>query len=179
MKDLPIFAGLTPAECELITSTARGKHFSDGEIIFKQRSPVQEVALLLSGSAELTFFNWISGEESTPETIAPGAFFSNYDGTTQAVEACWILVWDQPEFKKLVIQIPTFRNNVFRHHAEEIRKRREQRKKLTSDHEIALFGGPWRPRDASISPSDKMVFGWLLVGTTALLIWEIVKHAYK
>jgi hypothetical protein len=116
MKDLPIFAGVTPAELELITSAAQSKYFSDGEIISKDGSPIREVAMLLTGSVEIKKISFRN--EITLDTIAPGAFvgpirsgFINR-GTAQAVGASTALVWDTVELEKLAVSIPRFRRNI-------------------------------------------------------------------
>lgn len=184
MKDLPIFAGLTAAELELIISAAREKHFSEGEIIFKEGSLVREVAMLLSGSVELTVFGSL-GIELTLEAIAPGWLVElNHPGashyrTAQAVEACWTLVWDVAEFRKLLVRIPTFRTNVFkalRNRMEEMqRKLCEQRKKLTSEHKLRmkLISDDMRRR------ADPIMALYATLGLIALGVWAILQHAYK
>jgi len=75
MRDLPIFAGLTPAEFELIASVAQSKHFSGGEIIFKEGSPIREVILLLSGSADMSkmIFHGDEVNEIIMATVGAGA----------------------------------------------------------------------------------------------------------
>ena len=54
MKDLSIFAGVTLAEYELITSAAQTKYFFEGETVLEDGSPIRGVALLLTGSVKMT-----------------------------------------------------------------------------------------------------------------------------
>ena len=168
MKDLPIFAGVTTAELELITSAAREKYFSEGEIMFKQGSPVREVAVLLSGSVELTACG------SALKTIAPGAliefippvYSSKHFTTAQAVEACWTLVWDLAEFKTLLVRIPTFRTNVLeplKNHVERLRRKLCKQRAEFDIGELA----------------DRVMAYYETRRLIALVTWQIVKYGYK
>ena len=187
MKDFPVFAGVTPAELERITSAAQPKNFSDGEIIFKEGSPIREVIMLLSGSVNLStmIFNANEVNELALGTIGAGAFvglvslcraqipqFDHHHFTAVAVEACSALSWDTVGFEKLLISIPTFRRNVFeamKQHLHEMQQRgvrlRKQRSKLRNDH--------IRRR------ADKVIALYATLSLLALCIWEILRHAYK
>lgn len=56
------FAGVTPAEFELIASAAQSKYFDDAEMVFEEGSPIREMAMLLSGlrplGLEVAFWIW-------------------------------------------------------------------------------------------------------------------------
>lgn len=118
MKNLRVFAGLKSAELELITSAAQTKYFSEGEIVFEEGSLIREVAILLTGSVEISTMGFHRNEKPL-YTVAPGALIGrvragnikNY-GTAQAVRASTALVWDPVEFQKLLARIPGFRRNI-------------------------------------------------------------------
>jgi CRP-like cAMP-binding protein len=173
MKDGPIFAGVAPAEFELITSAAQSKYFSDGEIIFKEGSPIREVALLLTGSVKMS-------KRGIPlQLIAPGAiigpilvsFARDHSSTVQAAEDCWVFAWDGGAFERLLRDIPTFRRNIFRAKERDLDEMRQSLQ--LSKRRSQLSNDDMRRR------ADKVMALYATLGLIVFGIWEMLKHAYK
>lgn len=121
VEGFALFHEVTPADCASILSGAREKRFARRQTIFTEGQPVQQVVLLLSGSAKVTQIGMNGNEvilrmNGVGEVVGAFRLGANchHASSAQAVQPCVALVWDAVTFERLLDRYSTFRRNTVR-----------------------------------------------------------------
>ncbi len=136
----PLFAEITPAEFEAITSAAREKRFSRRETIFTEGDPVRQVTMLISGFVKVTQMG-LNGNEVILRLNGAGEIVGSYRvcvncnhcATAQAVQPCVALVWDAAVFEKLQARNPAFRRNSVRALEERLQEMEQRFREVSTE----------------------------------------------
>jgi CRP/FNR family transcriptional regulator, nitrogen oxide reductase regulator len=121
MRQLPIFANLTLAECSEIVAAAREKEFLRRHAIFIEGAPCRQVLLVLSGCVKTTQLG-PSGCEVILRLSGPGDLVgalesylgSNSLVTARTIQLVTALVWDPTTFEAVSDRYPALRRNTAR-----------------------------------------------------------------
>lgn len=118
VEKLPIFAGLSGAELDLILSEARSARFARNTPVFEQGAGVHSFFLLLHGHVRATKTT-PAGEQIVVRYVTPGEIFGvapaiglkAYPATATAVDDSVVLAWPSAAWPRLVAQHPTLATN--------------------------------------------------------------------
>ncbi len=116
-----LFSGIPEHGYAQISTAARAKEFSRGEMLYFEGDPVRRVLLLTSGFVKINKFGQ-SGAEVILKLGVPGDVIGAVDlfstgrhcATAQAFRQCRALVWDAVAFKDLVERFPVLHQNMVR-----------------------------------------------------------------
>ena len=136
----PLFLGISAADYERISSTARKKEFARGEMLFIEGDLVEHVLLLTSGFAKVTQLG-TSGSQVLLRFRTPGdvmgadSLFCRgvHFRTAEAFRTCEALVWDARSFKNLVDRWPILHQNLLRLIDEELRDLEERFREVATE----------------------------------------------
>lgn len=125
IQEIPLFFGLTRAECATVASTASVRDFSDGQMVFRECQPASCIAVLISGRVKLTRFD-NSGDQLLLKVFDAGQVIgtlgvipgSAHRSNAHASGACRVLTWDARVFDNLCERIPALARNCLRISAE-------------------------------------------------------------
>ena len=117
----PLFAGVLPAEFTSITSAARSRNYSRGEIMYLEGDTVHQVILLTSGFIKIGQ-NGRSGSEVILRLGVPGDVLGassllttgKHHTTAEAFRTCRVLIWDERVFRGLAERYPILHKNIAR-----------------------------------------------------------------
>ena len=134
-----LFSDLSNPECATMISAARQKRFLKKQRIFFDGDPVQQVVLLLSGSAKITQFG-STGTEVILRLNRSGEVLGGFGTalkdrqccTAETVEDCHALVWESTTFGPLTDRFPVLRRNVLRILEERLRDLEERFREVST-----------------------------------------------
>lgn len=121
IQPFPLFANLSPAEFEEVTSAAHEKVLPRRKRIFIEGDPIREVHLLISGWVKVTQLG-PHGQEVILRLVGPGELIGAPDlsvgkhhlTTAQAIEPSTALVWKASVFESISDRISSLRRNMVR-----------------------------------------------------------------
>jgi len=136
-----LFSDFSNPECATIISAARQKRFLKKQTIFFDGDPVQQVVLLLTGSAKMTQFGSTGTEVilrlSRSGDVLGGLGNSLKDRqccTAETLEDCCVMVWESASFGSLTDRFPLLRRNVLRILEERLRDMEERFRELSTEN---------------------------------------------
>lgn|SRR5215213_2382654 len=118
VANLPLFAGLEPAELDTILSEARSVRYGKGSPVFEQGEDAQSFFLLLHGHVRASKMT-AAGQQVVVRYVTPGEIFgvamaiglSKYPATATAVDDSVVLTWPSAAWPRLVAQHPALATN--------------------------------------------------------------------
>lgn len=136
-----LFSDLSNPEYATIISTARQKRFLKKQTIFFDGDHVQQVVLLLSGSAKMTQFG-STGAEVILRLNRSGDVLGGFGNslkdrqccTAETLEDCSAMVWESASFGPLTDRFPLLRRNVLRILEERLRDLDERFRELSTEN---------------------------------------------
>lgn len=119
LQGFALFAGVPPADCATIISVSRVKHLLHRETLFSVGDPVEQVLLLLSGSAKVTLIGF-NGSEVILTVRGAGDLLGTLDlrqhsqhiASAQTLQPSTAIVWDSSTFGKLLKQFTVLGENI-------------------------------------------------------------------
>lgn len=116
VQQFPLFANISRADCGEIVSRARERQFSRHQTIFLEGDPMQDIILLISGSAKITQLGQnastvilrIVGSGEIVNVIG----LSEHCSTAHALSDSTALVWDTNAFEGLAARYPVLSWNI-------------------------------------------------------------------
>lgn len=120
-RRLPIFFGLTPAECRAIVAAACETKFSRSHTVFIEGDPCRQVLLVLSGCVKVTQLGasgcevilWVCGSGELVGALESSSGSNNLV-TARTAEPTTALEWDAPSFETICDCYPIIRRNTAR-----------------------------------------------------------------
>ncbi len=136
-----LFSDLSNPECATIISAARRRCFRKKQAIFFDGDPIQQVVMLLSGSAKMTQFG-SKGTEVILRLNRLGDVLGGFGTvlkdrqccTAETLEDCCALVWESASFGSLTDRFSLLRRNVLRILEERLRDMEERFRELSSEN---------------------------------------------
>ena len=118
VANLPLFAGLQPAELDAILSEARSARYAKNSTVFEQGEDAQSFFLLLHGHVRASKMT-PAGQQIVVRYVAPGEIFgvamaiglTKYPATATAVDDSVVLAWPTAAWPRLVAQHPALATN--------------------------------------------------------------------
>jgi CRP-like cAMP-binding protein len=119
VRDSPLFADISPAECREIVAAAHEKHFARRQTIFLEGDLVRRVVVLTSGSAKIVQLGQ-SGAEVILGVRGPGEVVGTvglrpqdrHCSMAQALVSATALVWDAAVFETFAQRTRQLRRNI-------------------------------------------------------------------
>ncbi|MHB1126087.1 MAG: Crp/Fnr family transcriptional regulator [Bacillota bacterium] len=113
MKDLALFAALTPAERQQITVVAGKKTYQKGEIVFQEGQPADTIYLVKSGRIRL-FKLSEEGKEITLDILRAEDIFGEnaifdeqlHSMSAEALQPSFVCTCTRGDFERMVMQNP-------------------------------------------------------------------------
>lgn len=114
----PLFAGLSPDQCEDVARQARPRVLAHNEMLFMQGQPVRNLALIRTGSVKIMqlapngneVILWIYGVGNVVGGLSePTSGYHNC--SARAIEQSTALVWDYATLHSLMFKYPQMRKN--------------------------------------------------------------------
>jgi CRP-like cAMP-binding protein len=141
IQRFPLFSDLSNADCATIISAARQKLFLKKRIIFFDGDPIEQVVLLLSGSAKITQFG-PTGTEVILRVNRLGDVLGGFGAalkdrqccTAETLEDCRALVWESATFQILADRFPVVRRNLMRILEERLRDLDERFREVSTEN---------------------------------------------
>jgi len=135
-----LFSDLSNADCATIISAARQKRFLKKRIIFIDGDPIEQVVLLLSGSAKMTQLGH-TGTQVILRLNRLGDVLGGFGTalkdrqccTAETLEDCRALVWESATFGPLTDRFPVLRRNVLRILEERLRDLEERFREVSTE----------------------------------------------
>lgn len=113
MADFALFAGLQPADAELIESASLSRQYSAGNRIFDEGEPARWLYLIRSGSVKIFKLSPRGGEHvlavlTAGQTFAEAPVFSGgrYPAHSECVEDCELVLVDRQALLQLLARDP-------------------------------------------------------------------------
>lgn len=121
IQRVPVFANLTPVDCQAVIAAAHEKEFMKRQTIFVEGAPCRQVLLLLTGCVKTTQLG-PTGCEVILRLNGPGELIGaveSYLGnnnlvTARTTQATTALVWDAAAFEAISDRCPVLRRNTAR-----------------------------------------------------------------
>ena len=121
VQKFALFSDISPADCATIIAGGREKRLFRRQNLFSAGDPVEQVFLLLSGSAKVTQVGF-KGSEVILRLNGVGDLVGifglwpdcKHNSSAQAVQPCTALVWDSSTFAKLLENFTLLRRNTVR-----------------------------------------------------------------
>jgi CRP-like cAMP-binding protein len=118
VADLPLFAGLGPAEIDAILSEGRSARYAKNSAIFEQGEEVHSFFVLLHGHVRASKTT-PAGQQVVVRYVSPGEIFGvamaiglpKYPATATAVDDSVVLAWPSASWPRLVAQYPSLAHN--------------------------------------------------------------------
>ena len=118
VANLPLFAGLEPAELDAILSEARSARYAKNSTVFEQGDDPQSFFLLLHGHVRASKMT-PDGQQVVVRYVTPGEIFgvamaiglSKYPATATAVDDSVVLAWPSASWPRLVAEHPSLATN--------------------------------------------------------------------
>jgi CRP/FNR family transcriptional regulator, nitrogen oxide reductase regulator len=118
VADLPLFAGLAPAELDAMLSEARSARHPKNSAVFEQGEDAHSFFLLLHGHVRATKMT-PAGQQIVVRYVTPGETFAfamaigntKYPATATAVDDSVVLAWPSAAWPRLVAQHPSLAAN--------------------------------------------------------------------
>ena len=118
VAELPVFAGLAPAELDAILSEARSIRYPKNSAVFEEGEDVHSFFVLLHGHVRASKTT-PAGQQVVVRYVAPGEIFgvapaiglTKYPATATAVDDSVALAWPSAAWPRLVAQHPTIATN--------------------------------------------------------------------
>src|SRR5512147_1871569 len=112
-QTIPLFAGLSLRELELVGDESRRQSFAAGRYLFYEADPAARIYTLLSGRIKLTQVT-PDGQQVILHYVTAGEAFAvvavlsevSYPVSAQAVEDSLVLSWDRDTMHHLMEQTP-------------------------------------------------------------------------
>ena len=138
--DFALFSGICPADCAAVISAGREKRLARHQVLFSVGDPIEQVFLLLSGSAKITQVD-LRGTEVILRVIGAGdlvGIFSlwpdgKHTSSALAVQAGTALVWDSTTFTRLLDHFAGIRHNTFRILGEHLQEMEQRFRELSTE----------------------------------------------
>ena len=119
IRSSPLFAGLSPDQCEDVARKARPRVFARDEMLFAQGQPVRDLALIRSGSVKVTQLGpngnevilWIYGVGNVVGGLSE-PISSHHNCSARAMDQSTALVWDHASLQGLMQKFPQIRKNI-------------------------------------------------------------------
>jgi CRP-like cAMP-binding protein len=129
LEGVPLFRGLDADNLAALAETIRVRRYRRGEVIFHQGDPGDALHVILRGRVKISSPSE-GGVEAILVTLRAGEFFgalalldgSPRSASATAVEAAETLVLPRERFRRLVDEVPEFRDHVFAELARELRR---------------------------------------------------------
>ena len=139
VQQFALFSGISAADCTIILSTSRERHFSRRQTIFCAGDPIQQILLLTLGSVKVTQFGQ-DGKEAILRIKGSGEVLglelwsgTNHCSTAQALESSSALVWEAASFEALSQRFPVLRRNTTRILGERLRELEERFREISTE----------------------------------------------
>jgi CRP-like cAMP-binding protein len=118
VAELPVFAGLAPAELDAILSEARSIRYPKNSAVFQEGEDVHSFFVLLHGHVRASKTT-PAGQQVVVRYVAPGEIFgvapaiglTKYPATATAVDDSVALAWPSAAWPRLVAQHPALATN--------------------------------------------------------------------
>jgi len=118
VAELPVFAGLAPAELNAILSEARSIRYPKNSAVFQEGEDVHSFFVLLHGHVRASKMT-PAGQQVVVRYVTPGEIFgvapaiglTKYPATATAVDDSVALAWPSAAWPRLVAQHPTIATN--------------------------------------------------------------------
>lgn len=118
VANLPLFAGLAPAELDDILREARSMHHAKNAAVFEQGEPAESFFLLLHGHVRAAKTT-PAGQQVVVRYVTPGEIFGvavsigldRYPATATAVDDSVVLAWPAAAWPRLVAKHPALAAN--------------------------------------------------------------------
>jgi CRP-like cAMP-binding protein len=118
VADLPLFAGLEPAELDAVLSEARSARVPKNSTVFQQGEEAHSFFVLLHGHIRASKTT-PAGQQIVMRYVAPGEVFgvamamgmSHYPATATAVDDSVVLAWPTAAWPRLVAKHPALAAN--------------------------------------------------------------------
>jgi len=118
VAELPVFAGLAPAELDAILSEARSIRYPKNSAVFEEGEDVHSFFVLLHGHVRASKTT-PAGQQVVVRYVAPGEIFgvapaiglTKYPATATAVDDSVALAWPSAAWPRLVAQHPALATN--------------------------------------------------------------------
>ena len=118
VAELPVFAGLAPAELDAILSEARSIRYPKNSAVFQEGEDVHSFFVLLHGHVRASKMT-PAGQQVVVRYVTPGEIFgvapaiglTEYPATATAVDDSVALAWPSAAWPRLVAQHPTIATN--------------------------------------------------------------------
>jgi CRP-like cAMP-binding protein len=119
IRTSPLFAGLSPDQCEDVARQARPRAFARDEMLFMQGQPVRNLALIRSGSVKVMQLGpngsevilWIYGAGNVVGGLSE-PISSHHSCSARAMEQSTALVWEYSVLQDLMLKYPQIRKNI-------------------------------------------------------------------
>jgi CRP-like cAMP-binding protein len=113
LRKVPLFAGLTERELELLAARALPREYQPGEIIFSEGDPCEGLYIVAAGNVKI-FNTSASGREQVLHIERAGNSLAElpvfdggpYPASTAAVGACTLFFISKKEFRALCLERP-------------------------------------------------------------------------
>jgi CRP/FNR family transcriptional regulator, nitrogen oxide reductase regulator len=114
VADLPLFAGLAPADLDAILAEARSARYPKNSAVFEQGEDAHSFFVLLNGHVRATKMT-PAGQQIVVRYVTPGETFgvamaiglAKYPATATAVDDSVVLAWPSAAWPRLVAQHPS------------------------------------------------------------------------
>ena len=117
-RNLPLFAGLAPAELDAVLAEARSTRYPKNSAVFEQGEDAHSFFVLLHGHVRATKTT-PAGQQIVVRYVTPGEIFgvalaiglTKYPATATAVDDSVVLAWPSAAWPRLVAQHPALAAN--------------------------------------------------------------------
>ena len=114
LREAPLFVGLSEGQLQRIASQGAIRGFNDGEKIFEEGAPGEEIFILLNGRVQITVEMSRKTEQAPVHTVLPGKVFGEFalvspvgrSATAQALRDGSCFVFSRAVFHKLAEKDP-------------------------------------------------------------------------
>src|SRR5689334_20779769 len=114
ISELPLFAGLTPAECEQLESRMRRREFAPQQLIVREGGPGDAAFLVISGLVAVRHKDPASGVEFVLAELSAGEMFGEMalitgkprTASVFAVEQTTCAVLERGDFERALLEHP-------------------------------------------------------------------------
>ncbi|MEC4673686.1 MAG: Crp/Fnr family transcriptional regulator [Nitrospirota bacterium] len=133
LKSIPLFAGLTDNELDLILAKVREQRYPKGSIVFYEGDPGDYLMIILSGKVKVALLGE-EGQEMILAILGPENFFGEMaiidsaprSATVMTTEACEFLSIDQVSFSTLLQQHSSIALKILKYLSTRLREADEQ-----------------------------------------------------
>src|SRR5215469_613016 len=140
VQNSPLFANVSPADCQEIVSAASESDLSRRDIIFLEGDPIRRVILLTSGNAKVIRLGQ-NGTEVILRLAGPGDVVEvtglpaqgRHRSMAQAVSACTALIWEASAFQALAERFSALRRNILNVVAERLQELEDRYREISTE----------------------------------------------